>query len=90
MIVNLFTYPMAFNIANCLFIINKSCNSRVISTDRAGFVGFYFYGAEIHCFGIEGQQPVCKQIADSGEVFQHFGCLDSAQHSGNSTQYSGL
>ena len=46
--------------------------------------------SELHGLGIEGEQTVRQQFADTRKVLQRLSSLDGTQHTSDGTQYTSL
>ena len=81
---------MILEIACSLFIIDKMVDGGMLATDGTRRTLLDVDGAELHGLGIERQQTVRQQLADTRKVFQRLGSLNGTQHTSDSPQDTGL
>ena len=79
-----------FEVASSLFVIYELIDSGIRAADGARVAVLYGNRAELHGLGIEGEQTVCQQLADTCEILQGLCGLDGAQHTGNGTEDTSL
>ena len=72
-------------VARSLFVINEVIDSWVRAADGARVTMTNGNRAELHRLGIEGEQAVRQQFANTREILQGLCGLDGAEHSGDST-----
>ena len=81
---------MLLQVARGLFIINEMVDGGMVATDGARRTLLHVDGAELHGLGIECQQTVRQQLANTREVLQCLGSLNGAQHAGYCTENTSL
>lgn len=81
---------MIFQITCCLLVVDQFRDGRVVTAELAVMVRTGADLAEIHRLGIECEELIGEKLAYTCDIFQGLGCLNSAEHSGDGTKYSGL
>ena len=81
---------MIFQITCCLLIVNEFSDGWVVTAELAVMIRTGADLAEIHRLGIECEELIGEKLAYTCDIFQGLGCLNSAEHSGDGTKYSGL
>ena len=67
-------------VASGLFVIYQMIDCGIGATDGARVTMLHGNRAELHGLGIESEQAVCQQLADTREIFQGLCGLDGTQH----------
>ena len=67
-----------FQVTGGQLVVNQVIDGGIGAADGARVAMLHGNGAELHGLGIEGEQTVRQQFADTCEVFQRFGGLDGA------------